>query len=167
MLPRRKQKRDRVYSQLIEIDFTRAERYPDFQDLTGFTTDTVSYYRSELFELFAAHLFNYERWGSRPLFEMAFRYADEYQYGVKLDERSPYTQAIDELVKELTNKYAAWAKAELVVITHRDRLTICGFNSAEKYPDVGMKLAWLMEPIEEKDNAQPSSREDIPPTPNA
>lgn len=153
-------KANRVYSQLIVIDFNRAERYPDFKDLSGFTNDTVEWYRNDLFELFAAHLFNYERWGNRPMLELVFQFTPEYNFQAKLDEKTSYDQAIDEIVAEIIKKYEAKAKLQIAVISNRDRLTICGFSSTEKYPDIGRSLTWLVEPIEEKDNAEPSSNED-------
>jgi hypothetical protein len=143
-------------SQLIVVDFSRVKRQIDFRGLTGFTTDTVSYYRDDLFDEFSAYLFNYERWGERPLFQLVFLFTGQPEpNGVMIN-----SVEVNEIVLRSSLRYAAWAKGELSVVTHKGNCTICGFASTEKYPDLGNTLNWLVEPIVEKQDAEPCTGED-------
>lgn len=148
-------------SQLIVVDFTRVKREIEFQQLTGFTTDTISYYRDDLFDEFSAYLFNYERWGERPLFQLAFLYPENPnpKSGVYMTEVMQ-----DFIVHRTCQRYAAWAKGLMTVVSHKEKHTVCGFASTEKYPDLGNTLSWLVEPIEGETTCETyQSRRFIPP----
>lgn len=143
-------------SQLIVVDFSKVKRQIPFDELTGFTTDTVSYYRDDLFPDFAAYLFNYERWGERPLFQLVFLFEGEPEpNGVLMN-----SVEVNEIVLQSALRYAAWVKGEMYVVTYKGNRTICGYASTEKYPDLGNMLQWLVEPIAEHQDAEPSSGED-------
>lgn len=143
-------------SQLIVVDFSKVKRQIDFRGLTGFTTDTVSYYRDDLFPDFSAYLFNYERWGERPLFQLVFLFEGEPEpNGVLINP-----VWVNEIVLQSSMRYAAWAKGELSAVSHMGNRTVCGYASTEKYPDLGNTLNWLVEPIEEHKDAEPCSGAD-------
>lgn len=129
-----------MQSQLIVVDFTREHRDIPFAELTGFSQNTISYYSDALFDKFSAYLFNYERWGERPLLQMVFWFAD--------------VEAIDDelnaLVKELDKKYQGFLNIDLAVVEHRDNMTLCGYTPQDRYLDVGFSLSWLVEPAKEK-----------------
>lgn len=150
----------KVDSQLIVVDFTRVKRRVDFEGLTGFTTDTISYYRDELFDNFAAYLFNYDRWQKRPLFELAFLFTEPVEPTWQGEVKLPSTQAIYDIIGDVVKRYRTWSKSELVAVANNHMSSVCGFVSTEKYPSPGMTLSWLVEPFEEKHDAQPSTGED-------
>lgn len=151
-------------SQLIVVDFTRIHRHIDFQELTGFTQDTVSLYRDQQFDDFCAYLFNYERWGSRPLLQVAFYFPELLRH--ELEKLEPTTSVVAlrlrQWVKDISERYQAFSKTSLVVVEHKPNLTICGYTPLEKYPDLGEQLTWLVEPIQERPDAEPSPTQPDP-----
>jgi hypothetical protein len=134
-----------VDSQLIVVDFSKVKRQIDFQKLTGFTTDTISYYRDDLFDQFSAYLFNYERWGERPLFQLVFLFPENPN-----PKPGVYASSVEQdlVVIQSSQRYAAWSKGLLTAVSHKEKHTVCGFASTEKYPTLGMDLQWLVAPIE-------------------
>lgn len=136
-----------MYSQLIVVNFTKVHIPVPFEEYTGFTRDAVSYYRDELFEPFSAYLFNYERWNSRPLLQLVFVFETWGDPGPE----------INEMIRLLDLKYRAVANTDLTDVEHRGNLTICGYASLEKYPDLVNHLTWLVEPIKDQDNAESST----------
>lgn len=133
-----------MHSQLIVVDFTREHKDIPFADLTGFPQNTISYYCDALFDKFSAYLFNYERWGERPLLQLVFWFADV----ASIDDE------LKALVKELDKKYQGLLDADLTVVEHRDNLTLCGYTPQDRYPDIGYSLSWLVEPTKEKTSAK-------------
>lgn len=133
-----------MHSQLIVVDFTREHKDIPFADLTGFAQNTISYYCDALFEQFSAYLFNYERWGERPLLQMVFWFAS--------------VESIDDnlktLVRQLNLKYQGLLDVDLMVVEHRDNLTLCGYTPQDRYPEIGYTLNWLVEPTKEKASAK-------------
>ncbi len=148
-------------SQLVVVDFTRVKRQLNFQALTGFTTDTISYYRDDLFEQFSAYLYNYERWGERPLFQLVLVFPENPNPAPGV-----YKNAIevDTAVVQSCQRYAAWSKGLLTAVSHKEKHTVCGFASTEKYPTLGMDLQWLVAPIEGETTCEtyPSKRFNLP-----
>ena len=136
-----------MFSQLIVINFTKTHLPIPFEQYTGFTRDALAYYEDGLFEDYGAYLFNYERWNSRPLLQVVFVFENT-------QDPPPETVA---LVTEVDLKYRAAAKVELVDVLHKNNLTICGYASLEKYPDLVGNLTWLTEPIKDQDNAESST----------
>lgn len=142
-------------SQLIVVDFTKVHRQIEFEKLTGFTSQTVSYYCDALFEHFSAYLFNYERWGSRPVYQLVFKFTEPVEPTPQNEPKAPYTEAVNAMVIELTQRYRHIANADLVFVEHEDYHTTCGFTLSEKYPEPLTTLDWLVKPIEETEDAGP------------
>lgn len=129
-----------MHSQLIVVDFTREHKDIPFADLTGFPQNTISYYCDALFDQFSAYLFNYERWGERPLLQVVFWFEDLKSVDDELKA----------LVLELDRKYQGLLNIDLVAVEHRDNITLCGYTPQDRYPDIGYTLDWLVEPTREK-----------------
>lgn len=129
-----------MHSQLIVVDFTREHKDIPFADLTGFPQNTISYYCDALFDQFSAYLFNYERWGERPVLQLVFWF----------ESLKDITDTTKELVKELDLKYRALLGTSLTFVEHRDDITLCGYTPQDRYPDIGNVLSWLIEPIKER-----------------
>ena len=146
-----------MFAQLIVVDFSRGKRQIDFDRLTGHPRHIIAYCRSQEFEDYIAHLYNYERLDNRALCEVAFLF--DKPVNQKPDE--PMEPKLRESVSAIDKLYRKTAKVDIIVVAHHPRTTICGYIPTEGLADIGESLDWLaLPPNQESTDEQPVSGQD-------
>lgn len=153
-----------MFAQLIVVDFSRGRRQIDFDRLTGHPRHIIAYCRSQEFDTYIAHLYNYERLDNKALCEVAFLFESpeppRAQENPTLDA-TPLDPKLRESVQAIDKLYRKTAKVDLIVVAHHPRTTICGYIPSEGLADIGQSLDWLaLPPTQESTDEQPASRKD-------